>query len=117
MAELNDITQEDWLEYEQWANQVEMERKEQTLLRGINGLTKEDMINSPDHYTAGGLEAIEVIKAKLTPEEYRGYLKGSNLKYMLRANFKGQHDDDIGKAMWFLDELYYEIEEDAKKKA
>ena len=118
MPELREeeITTEDWLEYEQWANQVEMERKEQTLLRGINGITQADLINSPTHYTAGGLEAIDVIKAKLTPEEYRGYLKGSNLKYMLRANFKGQHDDDISKAAWFLDELYFEIEADAKKK-
>lgn len=111
MPELNDITQEDWLEYEQWATQVEMERKresEEVLFRSVNGVVVED-ICSPDHYTAGGLEAIDVIKAKLTPEEYRGYLKGSALKYMLRANFKGQHDKDILKCAWFTEELDYEI--------
>ncbi len=62
-------------------------------------------VNSPDHYTVGGHEAIAVIKAKLTPEEYRGYLKGNGLKYMMRANYKGQHDKDCAKAQWYIDEL------------
>lgn len=104
MPELKDdeITLEDWLDYEQWANQIEMDRKRE-LHNGVK-----DMIVSPDHYTAGGIEAIDVIKAKLTPEEYRGYLKGSALKYLLRANFKGQHDKDVLKCAWFVDELDYE---------
>ena len=28
-----------------------------------------------NYYDAGGIETLEIIKAKLTPEEYRGYLK------------------------------------------
>jgi len=82
------------------------------LRSNVNGLAATDYpyatndIDSPDHYTAGGIEAIDVIRAKLTPEEYRGYLKGSSLKYLLRANFKGQHDKDVHKAVWFVDELF-----------
>jgi hypothetical protein len=64
-----------------------------------------DIVSSPPHYTAGGMEAYEVMKAKLTHEEWVGYLKGSALKYILRANFKDEHDTDINKAAWFVDKL------------
>jgi hypothetical protein len=43
------------------------------------------------YYDAGGIETIEVIKAKLTPNEYQGYLKGNLLKYLCRMSFK--HDN------------------------
>ena len=45
-------------------------------------------IEQPAHYLVGGIEAIDVIEAKLTPEQFRGYLLGSSLKYQLRANHK-----------------------------
>jgi len=32
-------------------------------------MTKKELIHSPDHYTHGGIETIDFIKAKLTPEE------------------------------------------------
>jgi hypothetical protein len=35
-----------------------------------------DMVNRPPHYLVGGIEAIDVIKSRLTKEEYIGYLKG-----------------------------------------
>ena len=50
-----------------------------------------------NYYDAGGMEAIEVIKAKLTPDQYIGYLLGNQLKYSQRANFKGSFDRDIEK--------------------
>lgn len=62
-------------------------------------------VDSPDHYTVGGYEAIDVIRAKLTPEEYRGYLKGNILKYVMRSNYKGQHDTDCKKVAWYSEEL------------
>jgi hypothetical protein len=61
----------------------------------------DDGVNAPKHYTVGGIEAIDVIKAKLTPEEYRGYLKGNLLKYLMRANYKGDHDKDCKKAAYY----------------
>ncbi len=67
--------------------------------------SREDIINNPMHYTVGGYEAIDVIKAKLSPEEYRGYCKGNVLKYMMRANYKGHHDDDVQKAHYYMKEL------------
>ena len=44
----------------------------------------DDMVNSPSHYQLDGMEAIDIIKASLTADEYLGYLKGNALKYMLR---------------------------------
>lgn len=63
-----------------------------------------DNINAPDHYTKGGIETIDYIKAKLTPEEYEGYLKGNVLKYLSREHEKGGLDD-LKKARVYLDWL------------
>ena len=62
-----------------------------------------DMVNSPPHYTAGGIETIDYIKAKLSDEGYRGYLQGNLLKYASRIGKKGS--DDAGKAAWYADRL------------
>ena len=62
----------------------------------------ERAVNSPKHYTVGGHEAIDVIKAKLTREEFRGFCKGNALKYLMRANYKNKHDEDLKKADWYL---------------
>ena len=77
---------------------------------GINSATPQDwdavrpdMVNSPPHYTAGGIETIDYIKAKLSPEGYRGYLHGNLLKYASRIGKKGS--DDAGKAAWYADRL------------
>ncbi len=48
-------------------------------------------------------EAIDVIKASLTPEEYKGYLKGNVLKYKLRD--KGQDESDKVKIKDYQNEL------------
>lgn len=62
-------------------------------------------VHRPAHYTAGGIEAIDVIEAKLTPEEFRGYCKGSSLKYLMRANFKGKEEQDRAKAEFYLQRI------------
>ena len=69
----------------------------------------QDDVNHPAHYLKGGIETIDFIKAKLTPEEYRGYLKGNILKYVSRANEKGTHHKDIAKAGWYAQRLNKEI--------
>ena len=50
------------------------------------------------HYDAGGIETLDYIRAKLTPEQYKGYLLGNLLKYTSRANFKESFSRDIEKA-------------------
>lgn len=63
-------------------------------------------VSFPEHYINGsGLQTIELIETTLTPDEFRGYLKGSILKYTLRAGRKGPAAEDYAKARWFIDYL------------
>jgi hypothetical protein len=64
-----------------------------------------DMVNHPPHYKVGGIETIEYIRAKLTPTEYVGYLKGSVIKYSSRIGHKGEALQDAGKLSWYATEL------------
>jgi hypothetical protein len=63
---------------------------------------KADMVNNPPHYTSGGIETIDYIKAKLTPEEFMGYLKGNVIKYTSRAGKKDDVIQDLEKAQWYM---------------
>ena len=67
-----------------------------------------DMVNSPAHYMHGGIETIELIKAFLTPEEFRGYLKGNVIKYRERAPYKGQMEQDYKKGARYWEWLQAE---------
>jgi len=64
-----------------------------------------DVINHPAHYKVGGIETIDFIKAKLTPEEFRGYLLGNVLKYASRAGHKDNALQDAGKMAWYANKL------------
>jgi hypothetical protein len=63
-----------------------------------------DMVNKPPHYRGNGVECIEAIQAALTPEEFRGYLKGNAMKYIWRERTKGE-DESLQKAEWYLKRL------------
>jgi hypothetical protein len=76
-------------------------------------MTNDTDINSPPHYTAGGLETWEFMLAKMGREEFKGYLLGSIFKYISRAKFKGTFLKDLKKARWFLNLLIQMEEEDA----
>lgn len=64
-----------------------------------------DPVNHPSHYTQGGLEVIDILRAKLSPEEFQGFLRGNVLKYVLRSSHKGREQEDLNKADWYLREL------------
>ena len=66
---------------------------------------KVDMINSPSHYTKGGIETIDFIKAKLSEDQYIGYLLGNIIKYTSRIGLKGEASADAGKLHWYTREL------------
>ena len=61
-----------------------------------------DEVNHPAHYTDGGIETIDFIEAKLSPEEFRGYCLGNALKYLSRTGKKGDPIIDLQKAQWYL---------------
>ena len=66
---------------------------------------KVDMVNSPPHYKVGGIEVIDFIQAKLTTEEFRGYLQGNVLKYSSRVGYKGDASEDLAKLVWYANKL------------
>lgn len=68
-----------------------------------------DPVSRPSHYTAGGIECIDAIRAALTTEEFRGFVKGNALKYTWRERMKGG-DEDLRKANWYLNKLNEEQE-------
>jgi hypothetical protein len=58
-----------------------------------------DNVDRPQHYLLfPEVEVVDVIRSTLTPEEWRGWLKGNILKYRLRAGNKGNAMVDIAKA-------------------
>ena len=58
-----------------------------------------DMVNSPEHYRVGGIETIDFIEAKGLDKDY--YL-GNAIKYISRANHKGNRLEDLKKAQWYV---------------
>lgn len=70
-----------------------------------------DMVNHPPHYTSGGIETIDYIRAKLNDEAYKGYLQGNALKYLSRTGKKFDAVEDLKKAVWYLNKLIESYEE------
>lgn len=68
--------------------------------------TMNDAVHHPSHYTLPGLtvESVDVIRAVLTPEEFKGWCKGNALKYSIRAGRKdpAKEVQDLAKAGVFL---------------
>tara|TARA_R100000781_G_scaffold85471_1_gene52652 strand:+ start:867 stop:1091 length:225 start_codon:yes stop_codon:yes gene_type:complete len=71
----------------------------------------EDMVNQPPHYRVGSVECIDAIKAALSREEFKGYLKAAAIKYIWRENHKGCNIEDLQKSVWYLNRLIKELEE------
>lgn len=63
-----------------------------------------DNVKQPQHYTAGGIETIDFIKAKLTSEQWEGYCLGNVMKYTSRYRLKAG-SEDLFKAKMYLDWL------------
>ena len=57
-----------------------------------------------DHYDKYRIEPIAALKDLLTPDEFRGFLRGNAIKYQIRYRDKGGAED-LRKAQWYLDEL------------
>lgn len=76
---------------------------EEILISDERAEEPDEMVHHPPHYVKdNGVECIEWIELMLTPEEFRGYLKGCACKYMWRHDLKGQRQRDLQKAQWYL---------------
>ena len=72
-----------------------------------------DAVLQPKHYMQGSHECIDEIRAMLSPEEFKGFLKGNVIKYRYRANLKNGKED-LAKADNYV---YYLINGHFKTKA
>lgn len=72
-----------------------------------------DVVNHPIHYNSGSIEVIDFIKDQLTPEEFKGYIKGNVIKYMARERHKGGIED-LRKADKYLQMYLERVEEELK---
>jgi len=62
------------------------------------GASNVDLVNQPPHYTTGGIETIDFIEAKKL-----NYNLGNAVKYITRADHKGNRLQDLQKAKWYLE--------------
>ena len=65
--------------------------------------TDQSLIKNPSHYKINlkdgrEVEVVDIIKAVLTEEEFKGFVKGNAIKYNLRAGKKGKEYQDLMKA-------------------
>jgi hypothetical protein len=58
-----------------------------------------DPVNHPKHYTShpSGVECIEIT-------QHMGFSLGNAIKYIWRADLKGNAIEDIEKAIWYLNQ-------------
>lgn len=69
-----------------------------------------DVVNFPAHYTQGEIECIDAIRASMSQEEFKGFLKGNAMKYLWRYSYKGNASEDLKKAHWYINRLLIEVE-------
>ena len=69
-----------------------------------------DAVNKPAHYNQGPIECIDAMQQILTPEEFRGFLKGNVFKYLWRE--KGKNGiEDLRKGKDYYDRLIQSFDE------
>lgn len=72
--------------------------------------TENDAVNHPSHYTAGGIECIEALKAATTRlTGIEAVCTANAIKYLWRWKDKNG-TEDIRKAIWYCERLLKEIE-------
>lgn len=69
-----------------------------------------DMVNSPSHYKQFSREVIDTMQGMSTPEEFKGHLKLTAVKYISR--YQGKNGvEDLSKAVWYIEKLKEVLEE------
>ena len=70
-----------------------------------------DTVNHPAHYTQGGIECIEAIKAATVGlDGIEAVCTGNAIKYLWRWKQKNGAED-LRKAMWYIERLMEEVED------
>jgi len=81
---------------EEWRQMIGLADADERSIRGISK-SKSKSVDHPEHYNSGKIEAIEVI------EDWKlDFHCGNALKYIARHKHKGKSNEDIEKAIWYL---------------
>jgi Protein of unknwon function (DUF3310) len=76
----------------------------------MDSLQKDSAVHKPHHYTAGGIEVFDFIKAWGLD-----FPTGNIIKYVVRSPYKGRRLEDLRKARWYLDQLISQATLEHKK--
>ena len=76
-----------------------------TIATFTSNVSVKDNVNHPEHYKTGGIETIDFIEAKSL-----GYHLGNVVKYITRADHKGNRLEDLKKAQWYLNRAVANLE-------
>jgi hypothetical protein len=116
---LDDTTPEDWdaIKKDRYYDNRDYNFKQEdlgcTLIRDLPKRDKPnfdwDVVNKPQHYRVGEVEAIDYIAQQLGVG-VKDYLLGNVHKYLHRHRFKGQALEDLKKTEWYLRRLIMEEE-------
>jgi hypothetical protein len=98
-------------------NDVEIGKISELLISQTRIEQKEE-VNHPKRY--GGdttYECIKVLKAWVSDEEYKGFLRCNAIKYLCRAGKKDEIVQELKKSVWYINKLIesYEKREDLVK--
>lgn len=80
-----------------WINTSALSEEHKDALAAQLSVPQNDLVNHPAHYKMGGIETIDFIEAKNL-----NYNLGNVVKYITRADHKGNRKQDLEKAAWYL---------------
>lgn len=113
--QLSEIAENLYREAETVPVVTEKDEPEQSVAAEIFKAQNHDAVNHPSHYTAGGIECIEALKAATTRlTGIEAVCTANAIKYLWRWKDKNGAED-IRKAIWYCERLLKEIGDERKE--
>lgn len=93
-----------------WYKKLDPASCENAEARCCNKESDVDMVNHPSHYTQGGIECIDALKAATVSKTgIEAVCTANAIKYLWRYEEKNGIED-VKKARWYIDRLIKELE-------
>lgn len=93
-----------------WYKELDLATCENSEIECYSKKSDADMVNHPSHYTQGGIECIDALKAATVSKTGIEAICTANvIKYLWRYEEKNGIED-VKKARWYIDRLIKELE-------
>ena len=93
-----------------WYKELDQATCENDEVNCCNKESNADMVNHPSHYTQGGIECIDALKAATVSKTgIEAICTANAIKYLWRYEEKNGIED-VKKARWYIDRLIKELE-------